>query len=158
MNDAQALWMHQALQQAKDGMRHQQGGPFGAVIVRDGEVIGRGCNKVTSTFDPTAHAEMVAIRQAAYTLKDYSLSGCELYTSCEPCPMCLAAAYWARLDAVYYAATRLDASTAGFDDAWIYQELSLSVHERALPMVKVADKEAITLLQEWASNPDKLAY
>jgi len=134
------------------------GGPFGAVIVRDGEIVGRGCNRVTVDNDPTAHAEIVAIRDACRRLGTFSLAGCEIYSSCEPCPMCLAAIYWARLDRLYYAATRDDAAAAGFDDAVVYDELARPSHQRSLPAVQMLRDEAWAALQAWAESEDRVAY
>lgn len=133
-------------------------GPFGAVVVRDGKVIGRGSNRVTRDNDPTAHAEIVAIREACATLGDFTLAGCELYASCEPCPMCLAAAYWARLDRVYFAATREDAAAIGFDDAYIYREVCLPREQRELPMFPLMGEEAQAAFATWQSNPDRIDY
>jgi len=133
-------------------------GPFGAVVVRDGRIIGRGSNRVTRDSDPTAHAEVVAIRDACRQLGDFSLEGCELYASCEPCPMCLAAAYWARLDKVYYAATREEASAIGFDDERIYREVCLPLEQRELPMQPLLHEEAQAAFATWLNNPDRIDY
>ncbi|NEP02449.1 MAG: nucleoside deaminase [Symploca sp. SIO2E9] len=134
------------------------GGPFGAVIVKDGEIIAKAHNQVTSTNDPTAHAEIVAIRQACKVLNTFQLTGCQLYTSCEPCPMCLGAIYWARLDLVYYANTKFDAAQIGFDDQFIYKELDLSISDRQLPMSQLMRDEALVVFQEWANKTDKVEY
>src|ERR1700728_5458607 len=134
------------------------GGPFGAVVVRDGKIVGEGANSVTSTNDPTAHAEVNAIRAATKALRTFTLGGCELYTSCEPCPMCLAAAYWARLDAVYYGASAADAARAGFDDAFLYAELRKSTSERSMSEVQLLKDEAWESFAAWITSPNKVAY
>ena len=128
------------------------------VIVRRGEVIARGNNRVTSTNDPTAHAEITAIREACKSLKTFSLADCELYTNCEPCPMCLAAAYWARIPTLYYANTRLDAAAIGFDDDFIYEQIPLPTEKRALAMRPLLRDEALEVFREWQAKPDKLKY
>ena len=134
------------------------GGPFGAVIARDGEIIATGVNRVTASNDPTAHAEVSAIRRAAQALGTFNLSGCEIFTSCEPCPMCLGAIYWARLDRVYYANTKADAKAVGFDDSFIYDELALPRDRRKLPSVPMMRNEAIKVFEEWARKEDKVEY
>ena len=134
------------------------GGPFGAVIVRDGEIIARGENRVTVCNDPTAHAEVSAIREAAARMGTYDLSGCEIYSSCEPCPMCLGAIYWARLDRLYYAGTRADAAKVGFDDAHIYEELPLDPSQRELPTQTLLREEAQRVFEAWAEKTDKKEY
>lgn len=134
------------------------GGPFGAVIARGGEIIATGVNRVTASNDPTAHAEVSAIRRAAQQLGTFNLSGCEIFTSCEPCPMCLGAIYWARLDRVYYANTKADAKAAGFDDSFIYDELALPRDRRKLPSVPMMRNEAIKVFEEWARKEDKVEY
>ena len=134
------------------------GGPFGAVIVRDGEIIARGENRVTVCNDPTAHAEVSAIREAAARMGTYDLSGCEIYSSCEPCPMCLGAIYWARLDKLYYAGTRADAANVGFDDAHIYEELPLEPSQRELPTETLLREEAQRVFEAWAEKADKKEY
>ena len=134
------------------------GGPFGAVIVRNGEIIARGENRVTVCNDPTAHAEVSAIREAAARLGTYDLSGCEIYSSCEPCPMCLGAIYWARLDRLYYAGTRADAANVGFDDAHIYEELPLDPSQRELPTQTLLREEAQRVFEAWAGKLDKKEY
>lgn len=140
------------------GMRRGKGGPFGAIVVKGGKVIGRGCNEVTGTLDPTAHAEVNAIRAACRKLKAFSLEGCVLYTSCEPCPMCLGAAYWARLDRVVFANTRRDAEAIGFSDAFIYAELDRPISRRKLPMRRITDAAAAAAFREWREKPDKTPY
>jgi tRNA(Arg) A34 adenosine deaminase TadA len=134
------------------------GGPFGAVIVRNGEVVGEGTNGVTLRCDPTAHAEVEAIRHAAERLGDFDLSGCEIYTSCEPCPMCLGAIYWARLDRVYYAADREDAARAGFDDSLIYKEIALKPEKRRIKMVRMDGSAARLVFDDWIQKEDKTEY
>ena len=134
------------------------GGPFGAVIVRNGEIIARGENRVTVCNDPTAHAEVSAIREAAARMGTYDLSGCEIYSSCEPCPMCLGAIYWARLDRLYYAGTRADAANVGFDDAHIYEELPLDPSQRELPTQTLLREEAQRVFEAWAEKTDKKEY
>ena len=134
------------------------GGPFGAIIARGGEVIASGWNQVTSANDPTAHAEIVAIREACRTLGAFSLRGCDIYTSCEPCPMCLGAIYWARLDRVYYANTRADAAAIGFDDDRIYREIGVGIGERSLPFIRLAADEARHVFDAWLAKPDKVRY
>lgn len=134
------------------------GGPFGAVIARGGEIIATGVNRVTASNDPTAHAEVSAIRRAAQQLGTFNLAGCEIFTSCEPCPMCLGAIYWARLDRVYYANTKADARDIGFDDSFIYDELALPRDRRKLPSVPMMRNEAIKVFEEWARKEDKVEY
>lgn len=139
-------------------MRANQGGPFGAVIVKDGQVISEGFNQVTSTNDPTAHAEVVAIRNACASLGTFDLAGCEIYTSCEPCPMCLSAIYWARLDKIYFANTRDDAARIGFDDEFLYREISTPMKARRIPIIRLLGEEAIEAFREWEAKPDKIPY
>lgn len=134
------------------------GGPFGAVIARDGEIIATGVNRVTADHDPTAHAEVNAIRAAAEKLGTYDLSGCEIYTSCEPCPMCLGAIYWAHLDRMYYGNDKHDAAMAGFDDAFIYEELELKPEERRLSSRRLLPEEAIEAFDRWREKTDKVEY
>jgi guanine deaminase len=150
--------MQEAIKLATQHMRAKDGGPFGAVITRGGEIIARGWNKVTTSNDPTAHAEIVAIRAAATALGSFQLRGCVLYTTCEPCPMCLGATYWARLDRLVFAATRADATHAGFDDQHIYDELSLPIFSRTLPTQNLLRDKAIEVLTEWRNTPDKVPY
>ena len=139
-------------------MRHHHGGPFGAVVVRRGKIVGRGWNQVVPANDPTAHAEVVAIREACRRLKTFRLDDCELYASCEPCPMCLAAIYWARFKKVYYANTRQDAARIGFDDDFIYHEVARPVSRRKIPMKQLCRNEALNVFAEWKSKPDKIQY
>jgi len=150
--------MREAIRLAQEKMRAGQGGPFGAVIVYRGQIIARGWNQVPATKDPTAHAEMVAIREACRHLDDFRLAGCELYTSCEPCPMCLSAAYWARLDRLYFAAGRRDAASAGFDDEFLYQEIGRPFVERKLSTTQLLRDEALPAFEEWKVKADKVPY
>ena len=151
-------FMRQAIALATENVSSGRGGPFGAVIVRDGAVVATGVNQVTVNNDPTAHAEVVAIRNACAELKVFSLEGCEMYTSCEPCPMCLGAIYWARLDRVYYANTRADAAKIGFDDDHIYREFDKPIDGRAVPFIQLSSEEARQIFQEWLEKPDKIPY
>lgn len=151
-------FMREAIQEAEAGMRAGRGGPFGCVIVRRGEVIARGSNQVTSTNDPTAHAEVTAIRAACQALGTFALPDCELYTSCEPCPMCLAATYWARIPTLFYANTRADAAAIGFDDDFIYQQIPLPPEQRSLQMRPLLRAEAQVAFREWQGKPDKVRY
>ena len=139
-------------------MRANRGGPFGAVIVKDGTVVAEGFNRVTSDNDPTAHAEVTAIRAACAALGSFSLDGCDIYTSCEPCPMCLAAIYWARIGRIFYANTREDAARIGFDDEHIYREIALPPDRRAVPMTRMLAEAAAGAFREWEEKPDKLRY
>ena len=150
--------MQEAIEEAAFGIASGAGGPFGAVVVRGGVVVGRGHNRVIAHNDPTAHAEMEAIRDACRTLGTFHLEGCTLYTSCEPCPMCLAAIYWSRIDAVYYACTRADAAAVGFDDAHFYAELALPDAERSLKLYPVLRKDALPLMRRWYESAEKVAY
>ena len=150
--------MREAIKLAEDGMSSGRGGPFGCVIVRDGRVIGHGHNRVTSTNDPTAHAEVVAIRDACANLETFQLADCELYTSCEPCPMCLAAIYWARIPTVFYGNTRTDAAAIGFDDDFIYQQVPLAPEKRAIRMTQLLGDAAHATFKAWAAKTDKVKY
>ncbi|MGH6924468.1 MAG: nucleoside deaminase [Propylenella sp.] len=156
--DVRREFMRHAVRLSAERMRQGLGGPFGAIIVKDGEVIAEGWNKVTSENDPTAHAEVTAIRAACEKLGTFSLAGCEIYTSCEPCPMCLAAIYWARIDRIYFANTRADAAAIGFDDEHIYGEVSKPTEHRVIPTVKLAMPEAEAVFAEWQAKPDKVRY
>lgn len=149
--------MRRAIALAAEGMR-DGGGPFGAVVVRDGRIVGEGCNRVTLDNDPIAHAEIVAIRSACAALGDFSLAGCQIYASCEPCPMCLSAIYWARITRIFYAATREDAARIGFDDDLIYRELAHAPGERSIPTVRIDMKEARAVFDAWHDKPDKSPY
>jgi guanine deaminase len=150
--------MARAVAISGEHMRKGLGGPFGAVIVKDGRIIGEGANQVTSTKDPTAHAEVVAIREACRTLGTFSLKGCEIYTSCEPCPMCLASIYWARIDKAYFANDREDAAAIGFDDSFLYDEIAKPIGERSLPLIHLPSREAGSIFQEWRDKEDKIPY
>ena len=150
--------MREAIRISIAKMRANCGGPFGAVVVRKGKIIGRGWNQVTSTNDPTAHAEVTAIRDACRRLKTFQLDDCELYTSCEPCPMCLAAIYWARLRRIYFANTRKDAARIEFDDEFLYREVALPISRRKIPMKQFLRMEAIAAFKEWAGKADKIRY
>lgn len=150
--------MLRAVRLSAEQMRAGAGGPFGALIVRDGQVIAEGWNRVTSANDPTAHAEVSAIRAACAALGTFSLAGCEIFTSCEPCPMCLAAIYWARLDRITYANTREGAAAIGFDDSLIYDEVAKAIGARTIPAVRMDLPEAAAVFEEWDVNPDKVAY
>jgi guanine deaminase len=151
-------FMREAIRLSLSKMRANHGGPFGAVVVRNGKIVGRGWNRVTSTNDPTAHAEISAIRQACKKFKTFRLDDCELYASCEPCPMCLAAIYWSRLRKVYYANTRKDAAAIGFDDDFLYHQVALPVLRRKLPMKQLLHNEALKVFVEWKNKSDKTPY
>jgi guanine deaminase len=151
-------FMARAIDLAIENVRTGQGGPFGAVIVKDGGIMAEGVNQVTSSNDPTAHAEVLAIRQACRKLGLFELKHCELYTSCEPCPMCLGAIYWARLSRVYYGGFAADASKVGFDDSFIYREITQPHPQRLIPMIQMMREEALAAFRAWAETPNKLAY
>ncbi|WP_438479992.1 nucleoside deaminase [Oleiharenicola lentus] len=151
-------FMHEAIKLADEGMQGGRGGPFGCVVVRHGEIVGRGNNRVTSTNDPTAHAEVTAIRDACTNLKTFQLQDCELYTSCEPCPMCLSAIYWARIPTVFYGNTRADAAAIGFDDDFIYQQVPLPIEKRSVKMSPFLRDAAQATFKGWASKQDKVKY
>jgi tRNA(Arg) A34 adenosine deaminase TadA len=150
--------MRHAIALSRRGMEGGAGGPFGAVVALDGQVVAEGWNQVTSTNDPTAHAEVVAIRRACAALGRFDLRGAVLYTSCEPCPMCLAAAYWARVDAVVYANDREGAARIGFDDQFLYDEVAKPIAARSLPMRRLLAAEALEVFEAWAAKPDKVPY
>ena len=150
--------MNEAIALSQNGVRNNEGGPFGCIVVKDDKIVGRGNNKVTSSNDPTAHAEVVAIRDACKNLNTFQLDGCEIYTSCEPCPMCLGAIYWARLDRVFYGGTRDDAAQAGFDDAFIYDQLCNAPDARKMPMLPLMRSEAIEAFREWDRSGLKIPY
>jgi tRNA(Arg) A34 adenosine deaminase TadA len=158
MSQPNPKFMKEAIALSLEAMRTGKGGPYGAVVVRDGTVIGRGMNEVTSINDPTAHAEMTAIRQACDGLQSWQLPGCELYTSCEPCPMCMGAVYWARLDRVYYANTKEVAAQFGFNSSYFYEQLALSPDNRDMPMMLFMADEAVVAFEEWARKSDKQSY
>lgn len=147
-----------AIDLSQEGMKTGKGGPFGCVIVKNGTVIGTGVNSVSSSNDPTAHAEIMAIKDACRNLGSFQLVGCEIYTSCEPCPMCLGAIYWARPDRVYYANDKKDAAEAGFDDDFIYQELSIPLEKRKIPMKQLSGTNAKQVFQQWVEKEDKTLY
>jgi tRNA(Arg) A34 adenosine deaminase TadA len=150
--------MRRAIQLSVEKMQGGSGGPFGAVIIKENAIIAEGWNQVTSCNDPTAHAEVVAIRSACQLLKTFNLNGCILVTSCEPCPMCLAATYWARVDKIYYANTRFDAAEIGFDDSFFYDELAKPVLERQVPMVELLRNEGLLAFQHWSQKSDRMEY
>jgi len=151
-------FMLRAVEIADERMRAGFGGPFGAVVVKDDKIIAEGYNKVTSANDPTAHAEISAIRAACEALETFDLSGCEIYTSCEPCPMCLAAIYWARFDKIYYANTRDEAAAIGFDDAHIYDEIPKDIADRKIPSEQIVLTEAKQVFEAWDAKEDKVEY
>lgn len=150
-------YMREAIRLSIENIK-QGGGPFGAVIVKDGQIIATGTNRVTATCDPTAHAEVSAIRQAAKALNSFDLSGCDIYTSCEPCPMCLGAIYWAHIDRMFYGNTKTDAKNIGFDDSFIYDEIDLRIEDRRLKAQQLLQEEAIKAFQEWENDTDKTPY
>lgn len=150
--------MRQAIELAIQNVRSQRGGPFGALVVKDGELVAHGVNSVTASNDPTAHAEMTAIRSACRELASFQLSGCELYTSCEPCPMCLGAIYWARPERFYFACRREDARACGFDDAFIYNELARTPEERTISGQPLLREEGLAAFEEWMKSGGKVSY
>ncbi|MGB7069709.1 MAG: nucleoside deaminase [Pyrinomonadaceae bacterium] len=151
-------FMNRAIELARQGMDSNIGGPFGAVVVKDGRVIGEGYNQVTSSHDPTAHAEIVAIRAACKVLNSFQLDECVIYTSCEPCPMCLGAIYWARMRRVFIACSREDAAGAGFDDQFIYEEINSPISSRTLPVTTLMRDEALAVFSTWKGKADKTEY
>jgi tRNA(Arg) A34 adenosine deaminase TadA len=153
-----SAFMRRAVELALEKMRQNGDGPFGAVVVRDDEIIAEGWNQVTATNDPTAHAEVVALRRACAALGRFELPDCEIFANCEPCPMCLGAIYWARLRRIYYCKTRVDAARIGFDDDFIYREIALAPEKRQIPAVLLTDDKADLVFREWASNPGKKPY
>ena len=158
MEAQQREWMSTAIALSLEAMRSGRGGPYGAVVVKDGDIIGRGMNEVTSIHDPTAHAEMTAIRQACQHLQRWHLEGCELYTSCEPCPMCMGAIYWARLDRIYYGNTKEVAARFGFNSQVFYDELAKPREQRQITMAPLMAEEAIAAFEEWEQRTDKETY
>lgn len=150
--------MQEAIRLSQNAIDNNEGGPFGCVIVKGEKIVGRGNNKVTASNDPTAHAEVVAIRDACKNLGTFQLDDCEIYTSCEPCPMCLGAIYWARPKAIFYANNRVDAANAGFDDSMIYDEISCPVDERKIPMNSLSGEEAKKVFESWINKRDKIEY
>jgi guanine deaminase len=155
---SQISFMAEAIHLALDGVAAGRGGPFGAVVVKEGRIVGRGCNEVTSKNDPTAHAEIVAIREAAKSLGVFHLTGCELYTTCEPCPMCLAAIYWARIDRYYFGCTAQDAAAIEFADAFIHHELGAPPAERTIPAIPLMRIKALAAFEAWKAKGDRVAY
>lgn len=151
-------FMQEAIALSQKGVQHNEGGPFGCIIVKDNVIVGRGNNKVTSTNDPTAHAEVVAIRDACKNLGTFQLSDCEVYTSCEPCPMCLGAIYWARPKVIYFANNRQDAAEIGFDDSMIYDEISTDIKHRKIPIIPLLRNDALKVFKEWKQKEDKTEY
>ena len=158
MTEKDEYFMSRAILLAQKGMDSNAGGPFGAIVVRDGEIIGEGSNCVTSTNDPTAHAEVTAIREACRKLGSFQLDNCVIYTSCEPCPMCLGAIYWARPEKVFFACTREDAAKIGFDDQFIYEEIEKNISERELKIVNFMREEALLVFENWEQKTDKKEY
>jgi guanine deaminase len=154
----QQLFIRKAIKLSLENVQTGKGGPFAALIVKDNNIIASGTNLVTSLNDPTAHAEIIAIREACKILGTFQLEGCEMYSSCEPCPMCLGSVYWARLSKIFIASIMKDAADAGFDDAMIYSEFSKQINERKIPMVLIAHNEALTVFKEWKEKKDKIKY
>ena len=150
--------MERAIELSLENVRAGLGGPFAALVVRDGIILASGINQVTSSLDPSAHAEIVAIRGACQAVRSFQLLGCELYTTCEPCPMCMGAIYWARLAKVYYANTREDAARIGFDDSFIYDQLALPVESRRIPMIQIMHAQALAAFRAWEKSPTKIQY
>lgn len=157
-NEQHERYMGMAIALAEKNVKDGSGGPFGAVIVKDGKIVAQSSNSVTSTNDPTAHAEVSAIRLAAKELNSFDLSGCVIYTSCEPCPMCLGAIYWARISKIYYAGTRDDAEEIGFDDKFIYRELNRPAEKRQLPSVQIMREESLEVFRKWSTSEGRIGY
>ncbi len=151
-------FMNEAIALSELGVKNNEGGPFGCIVVKNDVIIGRGYNKVTSTNDPTAHAEIIAIREACKNINTFQLEGCEIYTSCEPCPMCLGAIYWARPEVIYYANTRSDAAYIGFDDSMIYDEMNTHINKRKIPVINLGREEAQKIFVEWINKKDRTTY
>ena len=158
MNETDKKFMMRAIELAQNGVDQNRGGPFGCVVAKDGRIVGEGCNRVTSTNDPTAHAEIVAIRDACKNLNSFQLDGCVIYTTCEPCPMCLGAIYWARPAGIFFAATREDAAAAGFDDELFYDEMEKPNDLRQLRMEMIFREESQKIFANWADKTDKTEY
>ena len=158
MTDQDRKFMARAIELAKKGVEANAGGPFGCVVAKNGEIVAEGNNRVTSTNDPTAHAEIIAIREACKALNAFQLDGCTIYTSCEPCPMCLGAIYWARPEKVFFACTRDDAANIGFEDDFIYKELEKSNEDREMVLLSLMRDEALEVFQNWATKTDKIEY
>lgn len=152
------IFMERAIALATENVTSKRGGPFGAVIVRGDEIVATGANRVTETNDPTAHGEIVAIRNACSALGSFQLQGCHLYTSCEPCPMCLAAIYWARCDAIFYGCSAADAADAGFDDAFLYAEMKRSTGDRRIPTINLLPQEALSSFEAWRAQASRIDY
>jgi tRNA(Arg) A34 adenosine deaminase TadA len=151
-------FMRRAIELSVENVRSGNGGPFAALVVKEGEILATGTNRVTSACDPTAHAEVVAIREACRKLAQFQLADCDIYTTCEPCPMCLGAIYWARPARVYFGNTAADAAAIGFDDSFIYQQLGVSLPERAIPMIQLMREEAQSAFREWERKSDRVRY
>jgi len=158
MKENEQKFLERAIELSRQGMEKENGGPFGCVIVKGGKIVGEGFNRVTATNDPTAHAEIVAIREACKNLHAYQLEGCEVYTSCEPCPMCLGAIYWARPTRVIYANTRYDAATIDFDDEFIYEEINTDMQQRSIPFIHQPHPWALKVFDDWKNKEDKTKY
>ena len=158
MTDREKKFLERAIELSRQGMESGSGGPFGCVIVKDGEIVGEGSNMVTSTNDPTAHAEVVAIRQACKKLNVFQLEGCDIYTSCEPCPMCLGAIYWARPKKVVFANTKQDAAAINFDDDFIYKEINTDLLQREIPFIHQPHPMALKVFEDWKDKEDKIVY
>ncbi len=158
MSEHETFFMRRAIELAREGMNSAGGGPFGSIVVRDGKIIGEGSNQVTATNDPTAHAEVVAIRNACKNIGSFQLDGCIIYASCEPCPMCLGAIYWSRAERVYIACTRDDAANAGFDDAFIYDEIGKDLDDRQVPCDVLLREEGLPIFDQWIAMPEKIEY
>jgi tRNA(Arg) A34 adenosine deaminase TadA len=158
MNELNIKFMRRAIELAQNGIDKNDGGPFGCVVVRDGEIVGEGNNRVTSTNDPTAHAEVVAIRNACENLQTFQLNDCVIYTSCEPCPMCLGAIYWARPKAIFYACDKADAANIDFDDKFIYEEIERPISERQIKTESILREEGLKVFENWAMKADKTEY
>lgn len=158
MQTEQQIWMTKAVQLALENVRQSRGGPFGAIVVKHGQIVGTGRNEVTATNDPTAHAEVQAIRDACRRLGTFQLADCELYTSCEPCPMCLGAIYWARPKAVYYACTKQDAAKSGFDDQFIYEQIGVPLENRTIPFIQIQPDNCRSPFETWMQSQDKVEY
>jgi len=158
MKNLENKFMQEAINLAKNNVINHNGGPFGAVIVKNGKIIGKGANMVSSNNDPTAHAEIIAIRNACKKLNSFHLEECEIYTSCEPCPMCLAAIYWANIKKIYFAATKSDAKKAGFDDSFIYNQFKISIKKRKIPSENLSRKNSLEIFQLWMDEDNKILY
>ena len=158
MTNEEIKFMERAVELSRQGMKSLSGGPFGCVIVKDGKIVGEGCNQVTTSNDPTAHAEVVAIRNACKTLDSFQLEGCDIYASCEPCPMCLGAIYWARPARVFYANTKDDAAAINFDDMFIYYEIDKQPGSRQIPFIHLPNANAKNVFEEWKNLENKIVY